>query len=229
MLYVTEIVESINGEINAFHQGSPAIFIRFSGCNLANSPCAFCDTPKSLKRIEKNPKSADQIMRELKLNERSRSTTVVLTGGEPLSQDIDELIHLLMLLEKQRRNNIIIETNGTYNPYPIIKKFPEVNIVMDYKTPSTNNTDKMYDINFLGLRNTDIIKFPVANENDMFFASIKRRKLQNHIDSVFALSPILQSRSVTKGTLEDIATIAMKGGRDGFVISVQLHKLINVY
>ena len=39
MRKINEIFYSLQGE--GFHTGTPAVFIRFSGCNLK---CSFCDT-----------------------------------------------------------------------------------------------------------------------------------------------------------------------------------------
>ena len=39
MYRINEIFHSLQGE--GFHTGTPAVFVRFSGCNLR---CAFCDT-----------------------------------------------------------------------------------------------------------------------------------------------------------------------------------------
>ena len=87
------------------HSGIPAVFVRFSGCNLR---CPWCDTEFS-KYIEM---SAEQIVKEMKElydlpNERRKMC--VLTGGEPSLQVDKALIDAL----HEAGFYICIETNGT--------------------------------------------------------------------------------------------------------------------
>ena len=103
---VNEIFYSLQGE--GFHTGTPAIFVRFSGCNLA---CPFCDTDfASFKEM-----TLKQIVERVEalLPEETRpprSPILVLTGGEPaLQADVDLLVGLHTLLPLP----IHIETNGT--------------------------------------------------------------------------------------------------------------------
>lgn len=96
---VNEIFYSLQGEgVNA---GKPAIFIRFSGCNLR---CPFCDT----EHLSHELMSIDRILEKIETYTPCRF--VVLTGGEP-SLFIDEnFISRLAELGF----NIAIETNGTH-------------------------------------------------------------------------------------------------------------------
>ena len=94
---VNEIFYSIQGE--GPQVGMPAIFIRFSGCNLT---CSWCDS-KYAKDGEEI--SIEDIITKLLTYDCSN---IVLTGGEPLIQkDIVKLIRSL------KDCNIYIETNGT--------------------------------------------------------------------------------------------------------------------
>jgi organic radical activating enzyme len=63
------------------HAGTPCVFLRFAGCNLA---CAWCDTdfaPEGAARM-----SAAQIAARLHELDRHRAGMVVVTGGEPALQ-----------------------------------------------------------------------------------------------------------------------------------------------
>ncbi len=101
MRKINEIFYSLQGE--GFHTGTPATFIRFSGCNLK---CHFCDT-----RHEEGTLMTDEdILQEVR---KYPAPMVILTGGEP-SLWIDEaFIHRLHDLHKY----VCIETNGT-RPLP---------------------------------------------------------------------------------------------------------------
>ena len=101
MRKINEIFYSLQGE--GFHTGTPAVFIRFSGCNLR---CPFCDT-----RHEEGTLMSDEQLIEALAAYPCRM--VILTGGEP-SLWIDEA-----LIERlhQAGKYICIETNGTH-PLP---------------------------------------------------------------------------------------------------------------
>lgn len=104
---ITEVFYSLQGE--GFHAGTPAIFIRFSGCNLS---CAFCDTDHSQYRELTAVQVKALVMACAPSSFYSLATKrVILTGGEPTLQvgDGDRLINSL------RSSGFIlgIESNGT--------------------------------------------------------------------------------------------------------------------
>lgn len=101
MKKINEIFYSIQGE--GFHSGAPAVFVRFSGCNLH---CSFCDT----QHEEGIFMSEEDIVQQVT---QYPARLVVLTGGEP-SLFITE--HLLALLH-QAGKYVAVETNGTH-PLP---------------------------------------------------------------------------------------------------------------
>ena len=103
MYKVNEIFYSLQGE--GFHAGTPAVFVRFSGCNLK---CAFCDTQHQTGQMM----SAQEIVDEV--NQYSEAPLLVLTGGEP-SLFIDEAF--VAELKQKIGKRIAIETNGT-RPLP---------------------------------------------------------------------------------------------------------------
>lgn len=100
-LPVNEIFYSLQGE--GYHTGTPAIFIRLSGCNLK---CSFCDTDHSAHTLMSIKEISSKIS-------RYPATTVVLTGGEPSLYNLTPLIDAL----HADSHNVHIETNGT-NPLP---------------------------------------------------------------------------------------------------------------
>ncbi len=108
-LKISEIFSSIQGE--GLRQGEPTIFVRFAGCNLR---CSFCDTRSAWQGGR--PYSAAQAAEKVRrLRERSPARWVCLTGGEPLLQDLKELVQLL----KRGKFKVQVETNATrYAPLP---------------------------------------------------------------------------------------------------------------
>lgn len=104
---VNEIFYTLQGE--GAHSGIPAVFVRFSGCNLR---CPWCDT----EFAEYREMSAGDIISEaLDLYDvpNDRRKMVVLTGGEPSLQVDKPLIEALHATGFY----VCIETNGTH-PLP---------------------------------------------------------------------------------------------------------------
>lgn len=97
MRKINEIFYSLQGE--GFHTGTPALFIRFSGCNLK---CPFCDTQHEEGRWMDD----EEIWAEAAA---CSAQMVILTGGEPSLWIDDALIDGLHRLGKY----VCIETNGT--------------------------------------------------------------------------------------------------------------------
>jgi 7-carboxy-7-deazaguanine synthase len=117
---VKEIFYTLQGE--GANTGSPAVFLRFAGCNLwsgreqdrATAVCRFCDTDfvgtdgaggGSFAGAES---LADAVLAAWPSGVESHRF-VVCTGGEPLLQLDAQLLHAL----HARRFRVAIETNGT--------------------------------------------------------------------------------------------------------------------
>ena len=103
MFKINEIFYSLQGE--GFHSGTPAVFVRFSGCNLH---CAFCDTQHQAGEVMSLQEIVDEV------NKYPNAPLLVLTGGEP-SLFIDEAF--VAELKQKTHKTIAIETNGT-RPLP---------------------------------------------------------------------------------------------------------------
>lgn len=104
-LKVNETFVSIQGEGSLI--GQPSFFIRLDGCPLR---CSWCDTPYAL---------AGDAGRDVPVGELARSAApyrnVVITGGEPLAQDIRQLVASLS------GQHVTVETSGT-----IFAQLPQV-------------------------------------------------------------------------------------------------------
>lgn len=135
---VNEIFYSLQGEGN--FTGTPAVFVRFSGCNLN---CDFCDTQHN-RGIEM---SEGEIISEVS---KYPAHHVVITGGEPTLQLTHSLVNKLHAAGKF----VQIETNGTrplsdgldylidwvtvspkYGNVPNIQRIDELKVVYDISHP----------------------------------------------------------------------------------------------
>lgn len=93
---------TLQGE--GFHQGKAAYFIRLGGCDVG---CVWCDVKDSWD-VSKHPKWKIANLK-LKVKE-TPAEIVVITGGEPLMHDLDELTKEL----QQSGLKTHIETSGAY-------------------------------------------------------------------------------------------------------------------
>jgi len=113
---IKEIFYSIQGE--GFHSGRPAVFIRFSGCNLWNglesgresAICKFCDTDFVGGETFQDAESVADAARFLVDFD---DVLCILTGGEPALQIDSKLVSAL----KEVGFVVAVETNGT-RPIP---------------------------------------------------------------------------------------------------------------
>lgn len=104
MLKVNEIFWSAQGE--GLASGVPAIFVRLAGCSLR---CPYCDTRRAWARGRKLT-AADVAATVAVLKAAHPRSRLVLTGGEPLEQDLAELAAAF----RRRRYFVAVETNGLH-------------------------------------------------------------------------------------------------------------------
>lgn len=120
MYSVKEIFYTLQGE--GFHVGTPAVFCRFSGCNLwtgreadrADAICQFCDTDFVSTDGDGGGKFSDATALARAISDKwpihaADRKFVVCTGGEPLLQIDTALTYAL----HEEGFTIAIETNGT--------------------------------------------------------------------------------------------------------------------
>lgn len=118
MLDVHSIFFTIQGE--GPFTGHPAIFVRLAGCNLQ---CPKCDTDYTSKR--ERMRYLDILAQVQKLTPKSyhnhKRMLIVITGGEPLRQEVHHLLNLV----DYTNYFVQIETNGTL-PF-LTGRFPYLN------------------------------------------------------------------------------------------------------
>ncbi len=153
-LRVTEIYESIQGE--STWAGARCVFVRLTGCNLR---CSYCDTEYAFyggERASVDDVEADVLVIDCPL--------VEITGGEPLLQ-----AGVLPLMKRlcDAGRTVLIETSGNRD---ISGVDPRVHIIMDLKTPSSDECDGNRYENIPLLQRKDEVKFVIGSEEDYKWA-----------------------------------------------------------
>ncbi len=170
MLKINEIFYSVQGE--AHSSGFPTVFVRLTGCPLR---CSYCDTAYAFK--DGNSKTLTDILHSV---EQYKTAHVCITGGEPLAQPhVHQLMHLLC----EHQYQVSIETSGAFD---IAQIDPRVSIVMDIKTPSSNEIHRNLFDNLKHIKPTDQIKFVISDERDFHWAkSILEEKTLHQLCTVW--------------------------------------------
>jgi 7-carboxy-7-deazaguanine synthase len=206
MYSIKEIYFTLQGE--GFHTGRPAVFCRFSGCNLwsglekdrSTAICQFCDTDFWGIDGENGGKYQSKNLATLIENlwKGDDSPFVVFTGGEPLLQLDKKLID-----EVHRKGfEIAIETNGTILPPDDI----------DWICVSPKANSKLV----LKFGNELKLVYPQKNFDPSIFESLK-------FDHFF-LQP-MDGIEIEKSTLECV-NYCIKNPK--WKLSLQTHKLMGI-
>jgi len=205
--HISEIFDSIEGE--GKRTGYMSIFVRFTGCNLR---CSYCDT-----KYAQVMGQDDTEMDEDELIEKINSypwKRVTLTGGEPLLQNIGNLVHRL----NYTGYKVNIETNGAV-PF-LDERYTNVFYTMDWKCPSSGENDKMLKDNLKQLTKYDVLKFVVGNQEDL---NEMRRIVTSYKTTnkpIFYVSPVfgeIEPKEIVEYVRENVLDVC---------VQLQLHKII---
>jgi 7-carboxy-7-deazaguanine synthase len=132
--------------------GLPTVFVRLTGCPLR---CTYCDTEYAFKG--NNMLSINEILAEVK---QYNTRYVCVTGGEPLAQiDCHVLLDALIKDDYQ----VSLETSGSIDIGAVNSG---VSIVMDVKTPSSNESKHNKYDNIAKLEVKDQLKFVIGSKAD---------------------------------------------------------------
>jgi len=218
-MLVNEIFSSINGEVCFEYQGSLCTFIRLAGCNFAEHPCKWCDTPRSLRKESGVSMTIEDIMHKVM---EHKNENVTITGGEPLCQEkeLRKLIKELHLVDK----SVSIETNGSFE-IPDWRHLGWISWVVDYKLPSSGNEGHMNIKNFRNLDGGDFVKFVVTDRRDFDRAVIVYKELAKNlcVTPVFSPCPIENANELHEWMQGENLLKAV-----GAILSVQIHKMFNL-
>lgn len=194
-LPLMEAFYTIQGE--GHHTGTAAYFIRVGGCDVG---CHWCDVKESWNPKIHPPTGIEKIVNDA----NQYSDTIVITGGEPLTWDMNPLTHAL----KEKGMKIHIETSGAYpmtgvwdwiclSPKKIKLPQPEI-----YKR-------------------ADELKVIIFNKHDFKFAEQQAEKLET--DAILYLQP---EWSVREKMMPQIVDYVMKHPK--WKISLQTHKYLRI-
>jgi 7-carboxy-7-deazaguanine synthase len=203
-LKVYEIFHSLQGETSRI--GLPTAFVRLTGCPMR---CAYCDTAYAFSGGG-NMEIAEILEKVAQYGVRY----VTVTGGEPLAQ---KKCHELLSALCDEGYNVSLETGGAMD---IAQVDPRVSVILDIKTPASNEEKNMRWSNLDHIKSNDELKFVLCNRADYDWAKQKIDAL-NLVDKCPILfSPSyhdLPADTLAAWVLEDKLPVRMQ---------VQLHKIL---
>lgn len=228
-LRVHSIFATIQGE--GPFAGMPCVFIRLAGCNLA---CHFCDTPfdehwDQPQTIEHIVKNVSTVCGEERQHLRR---LVVITGGEPLIQNIGPLVQALW---ESGTHTVQIETAGTAWPdslNALMEVGPgDLHIVCSPKTPKVHPrimeycTDYKYILADGEMTPEDGLPIRGTQSKSAELQRLYRPDLADPAITVWVQPRDDQDAEKNKKNLEVCVWSAMQFG---YSISIQTHKIMGV-
>ena len=200
--FVHSMFYTLQGE--GIFAGHPAVFIRMSGCNLK---CSFCDTEFD----DKSKISTEGVVEESLRLSNGKAKLIVITGGEPLLQDIGILCTKLI----KKGFDVQIETNGT-----IYRKLPKkTNIVCSPKI----GLDNKYFVDKRIIKRVNAFKFIISKKHPNYNkvpSEIVEHKSLIYVQPMDEMDEKQNAKNIKYAT-----KIALE---NGYAISLQLHKILNI-
>ncbi|MCG2418535.1 7-carboxy-7-deazaguanine synthase QueE [Aequorivita sp. F47161] len=195
MLPLMEEFYTIQGE--GYHKGTAAYFIRVGGCDVG---CHWCDVKESWNAELHPPTPIGKIVE----NAAKYSKTIVITGGEPLTWNMNPLTEML----KAQGMQIHIETSGAYKltgTWDWVCLSPK-----KMKLP----TEEVYKV-------ASELKVIVFNKDDFRFAEEQAAKVNK--DCILYLQPEWSKREKMSPLIVDYV---MQNPQ--WKVSLQTHKYLNI-
>ena len=153
-LKIHEIFYSLQGE--STRVGLPTVFVRLTGCPMR---CVYCDTAYAFSGGS-NMEVADILAKIAEHGTRY----VTVTGGEPLAQK--ECLVLLKAL-CDAGYSVSLETGGAVDISAVDNR---VSVILDIKTPDSNELKNYLWENLNYLKKTDEVKFVLCSRADYDWA-----------------------------------------------------------
>ena len=203
-LRISEIFYSLQGEARTV--GFPTAFVRLTGCPLR---CGYCDTTYAFQGGQSL--SFGDILQQVA---QYVPRYVTVTGGEPLAQ---KACTALLALLCDQGYSVSLETSGAIDVAGIDKR---VSIVMDLKTPGSNEEAKNRYANITQLTQKDQIKFVICDRADYEWSRAKLAEydLAQRCEILFSPSyEQLNPTQLAEWVLADRLPVRMQ---------MQMHKLL---
>lgn len=202
-LRINEIFYSIQGESSRI--GMPTVFVRLTGCPMR---CTYCDTAYAFH--DGQQKEIEEIIQEIK---KFDTNYVTVTGGEPLAQkNCIDLMNQLCELGYQ----VSLETGGALD---IKDVHSEVKIILDVKTPKSNEDKNNFWPNLANIRTNDEIKFVIQDYEDFSWSMDIIEKYQLNQNQIL-FSPVynvLANEQLAEWILKHQLNVRLQ---------LQLHKIL---
>lgn len=210
VLDVKRIFPTVQGEGPL--AGTPAVFVRLGGCNLA---CGFCDTEFEEFASLSVADILTQVRQLAGANDTYPVATrlVVVTGGEPLRQNIAPLCEALL----EAGFRVQVETNGT-----LYRELPQgVHIICSPKNSSGHGYAPVRDDL---LRRTDALKFIISAHQAAY------NGVADVGQSVYGTPVYVQPMDEYDAAknAENLRLAAELAARQGYKLCLQTHKIIGV-
>ena len=203
-LKIYEIFHSLQGETSRI--GLPTVFVRLTGCPMR---CTYCDTEYAF-----SGGGFMEIAEILQKVAAFGTQFVTVTGGEPLAQK--ESYTLLKAL-CDAGYSVSLETGGKLDIAPVDAR---VSVILDIKTPASNEEKNMLWANVDHIKAKDEIKFVICNRADYDWAKAKMAEL-----NLTQKCPILFSPSFHDLPASDLAAWVL-ADKLPVRMQVQLHKIL---
>ena len=161
-LKIFEIFHSLQGETSRI--GLPTVFVRLTGCPMR---CTYCDTAYAFSGGG-NMEITDIMQKVAEFG----TQYVTVTGGEPLAQ---KECYILLKTLCDAGYSVSLETGGAMDIAPVDAR---VSVILDIKTPASNEEKNMLWSNLAHIKPSDEIKFVLCNRADYDWAKAKLSELK---------------------------------------------------
>ena len=218
-LPLVEQFHSLQGE--GYHAGKSAFFIRLAGCKVG---CSWCDTKHSWDEKKYPSISIEKIIDHIIIARDKGASFCVITGGEPLQHNLDNLCNAIKQIrigEKQNSMKIHIETSGVNS---LSGRYDWITLSPKRHSPPRNYFLKNCDEIKIIINEVADIKFAIQIKKEIF-KQCQISKVEDSLkkeDKIFYLQPAWNNKDGFS-----LAIDFVKNNPD-WKLSLQTHKYLKI-